>query len=588
MNVADAQQETKQARLWLRSLANASRMWVMLSVVVGLISGLLLILEMYCLAHVAYAAYIQHALRATLTPYFFTMLFLVCVRAGLAYIKEQLGFQASASVRQNLRMRLLSHINQVGPVVAGRLSTAAIVSSAVEQVDSLHEFFADYLPQMSLAVLMPAAILVFVFPLSYVCGAILLICAPLIPLFMALVGIGASSLQQKHFQTLARMGSQFLDLIQGLVSLKLMGKSRMQTREIFIASDLYRIKIMQVLKVAFLSSAVLELFAAASIALVAVYLGLGFINKGMHSHLWHVNLNLQSALFILLLAPEFFLPLRRLGAHYHAKQKAVGAAIEIAKIFSLKAEEKSIEKQMPWQLPEKVTLSFQQVGLRYQTNQQQALQDINLDIKAGEKLAVLGLSGAGKTSLLSCLLRFVEPSVGCIAVNDRDLQSIAKDDWLAAIAWLGQNPMLFRGSVRDNLLLAKPDATDNELRNASGQAKLSINLDHAIGDQNAGVSGGQAQRLALARVYLKDAPLMLLDEPTASLDAEHEKHVWSSLTSCWQEKTVVLLTHRLNYLEKMDRIVVLDEGRVIREFTSSEWRLFEKNKVETLYEGVMT
>lgn len=578
IGVTEFQQQSKQARQWLKMLAKASRIWVMLSVGIGLFSGLLLITEMYCLSHIVYAAYIQHRQRTALTNYFVAIVLMVCMRAGLAYLKERVSFQASATIRESLRVKLLTHINQLGPIAAGQLSTAVLASSVMEQVESLHEFFAYYLPQMSVAVLMPAAILAFVFPSSIVCGVILLVCAPLVPFFMALVGMGAASLEQKHFQTLARMSVQFLDAIQGLVTLKLLGKSRSQTEKILMSSDHYRVKTMQVLKVAFLSSGVLELFSAGSIALIAVYLGMGFINGGMHSHLWHTHTNLQGALFILLLAPEFFLPLRQLGMHYHAKAKAIGAAVEIANVLALKPAVGDEVEKNPWKVPERLSLSFTAVTVSYQKSHRPALDNVTFQVTAQEKIAVLGMSGAGKTTLLNSVLKFVEPTSGCIDINARALSTIGSEDWYQAVSWLGQSPTLFHGTIRDNLLLAKPTANDQEILSAlkfaeldQFVARLPCGIQTSIGDHHAGLSGGQARRLALARAYLKDAALLLLDEPTAGLDSRHEAMLWSSLESFWKNKTVLLLTHRLNHLENMDRVFVLDEGRLVKQVRRGEY-----------------
>jgi ATP-binding cassette subfamily C protein CydD len=348
---------------------------------------------------------------------------------------------------------------------------------------------------------------------------------------------------------------------------------------------------MKVLKLAFLSSAVLELFSAASIALVAIYLGMGFINQGADNHIWWslAGLNLQGALFILLLAPEFFMPLRELSTHYHAKADAVGAALEIAKIFEIEASQNENIA-----LNDKVSqINIQNLTVKY--NDKKALDDISFTIENNQKIAIVGASGAGKTTLINTLLGFIEydgsvvikvlPRLASQATPSAlegesvniELKNIEEKSWLKNISWLGQNASLFKGSIKDNLLLAKPDASDEELYSAIAQANLDkfINslpnkLDTQIGEQNIGLSGGQAQRLALARAYIKPHDLLILDEPTASLDKESKTIVINSLKSSWQDKTVVMLTHKLSFLECVDQIIVLTNGKIVQQGTFDE------------------
>jgi ATP-binding cassette subfamily C protein CydD len=304
------QDEKKSATRWLRSISKYITKWVYLSSFVGFAGSLLLIWQMYLLSYIVYQAYFHSAGVDQLKSSFIILLLIVFARALLAWLKDVISFKSSLKIRTLLRQKVLAHINELGPVHAGALSSAQLTSSLTEQIESLHDYLMYYLPQMNLAVFVPIAMLCFIFPISIVSGLILMVCAPLIPLFMALIGMGASSIHQKHFQTIARMNARFLDIIQGLTTLKLFGKSQQQLTKIHQACDLVRINIMRVLKVAFLSSAVLEVFAAASIALLAVYLGMGFLNAGMDNAMWWEldDMTLHGALFILLLAPEFFMP----------------------------------------------------------------------------------------------------------------------------------------------------------------------------------------------------------------------------------------------------------------------------------------
>ncbi len=348
---------------------------------------------------------------------------------------------------------------------------------------------------------------------------------------------------------------------------------------------------MKVLKLAFLSSAVLELFSAASIALVAIYLGMGFINQGAGNHIWWslAGLNLQGALFILLLAPEFFMPLRELSTHYHAKADAVGAALEIAKIFEIEPNE-SANQILDINIE---SINIKNLCVSY--GDKKVLKDISLEVKNCQKIAIVGASGAGKTTLINTLLGFIEydgsvvikvlPRLASQATPSTlegesvniELKNIEEKSWLKNISWLGQNASLFKGSIKDNLLLAKPDASEQELYSAITQANLDdfINslpnkLDAQIGEQNLGISGGQAQRLALARAYIKPHDLLILDEPTASLDKDNETKVINSLKSAWQDKTVIMLTHKLSFLECVDQIIVLANGKILQQGSFDE------------------
>ncbi len=572
----------KLATKWLRVESKLGKKFILSTVYLGFISGILLILQMYCLAHIADQVYIQKSTPSELTIYFAFIIAIIIVRAFLAWVKEKVSFKASAIIRQNIRGRIYKHIQRLGPVGILKLNAGQLVSSAIEQTEALNNYFVKYLPQMSIAVYIPLAILVFVFPISITSALLLLVCAPLIPLFMALVGMGAESLHQKNFAEISKMSQFFLDTLQGLVSLKLLGRSKDQSKAVFTASDEYRKKTMGVLRVAFLSSAVLEVFAAASIALLAIYLGMGFINNGTGNDIWWglKGITLEGALFILLLAPEFFLPLRELGTYYHSRAEAIGAAIEIQKVFDLKVNTNNVievKRIAKFDKQEEISLKLKNVSFRYDGTKNSALSNININIHPKEKIAIIGESGSGKSTFMNLLLRFIYLSSGEIVVNNTSLYGMSETDWYDNVSWLGQNPIIFSGTIRENLMLAKERSTDEELWSVLAQANLESTvrnlpdqLDTFVGENNTGLSGGQAQRLALARAYLKNTPLLLLDEPTASLDIENEKLVINAIEKNWMDKTVLLSTHRVSVLEKMDKILVLDEGVLIQFGTYKE------------------
>ncbi len=541
---------------------NLARGWVWLTVLIGVVSALLLILQLHYLAKIIDAVFIHHVTRQAVMTWLLWVLILIVLRAVLAWLKEIVGFKTSATIRQRLRRQILQKLTALGPILSQQKRTGEWVSCVIEQVEAMHGFFAQYLPQMWLSVMVPLIIVAVVFSFNWLAGVILLVTAPLIPLFMALVGMGAAAINQKNFQALSRMSAHFLDVLQGLNTLKLFNRSRQQAEQVQKVSDDYRKTTMQTLRIAFLSSGVLEFFAACSVALLATYLGLTLLGN---IHIGH-SVDLYSALFILLLAPEFFLPLRELSVHYHARAQAVGAAEEIIKLLNI-PHPLSIAATHP--LYPSFVITFQQVSFAYPTQKNPILDQVNLTVKPGEHIAIIGASGVGKSTLLNLLLGFLQPTTGTILIHDVALTVESMDAWRCHLGWLSQNPTLFRGSIRDNLLLAKPDATQTQLLQALEHAyaldfvqALPQGIDTLLGEQNLGLSGGQAQRIALARVYLKNPDVLLLDEPTASLDQDSQQLVMQSLQTYAHDKTLILLTHRLDTLKKMDRVLALSDGRL--------------------------
>jgi ATP-binding cassette subfamily C protein CydD len=560
--------KNKAALNWLRIQSRSGRKWLLVSVGIGLASGVLLIGQAYLLSRIVHDAFMEGITRSRLTPMFLWLLAIIAARAALGWSRELAGFKAGAAVRGQIRQALMQHIVDTGPVGISHLPSGSLVSNALEQVEAMQNFVARFLPQMALAALLPLVMLTFIFPISWAVGGILLVSAPLIPLFMMLVGMGAESISQKHFQTLARMSAHFLDVLRGLPTLKVFGRSKDQVREIQKSSQAYRRRTMAVLRVAFLSSAVLEFFSAISIALVAVYLAmyyLGYIDFGAG----HRTLDFASGFFILLLAPDFFLPLRELGAHYHARADAVGAAEEILKVFDQveTATPRSVAGVRP-SAPSRI--QFHQTGVHFDRTGQRGLKAIDITIEKGERVAVVGRSGAGKSTLIHLILGFVPPSSGRILIDGRSLADMDTAAWRRHCAWIGQNPVLFSGTLKENIALARPKATADRIASAARRAGVSEfsdrwneGLDTVVGEQGLGLSMGQAQRVALARAFVKDAPLLLLDEPTASLDKETEKRIIDDLDRWSKGRTLLIATHRPAALALADRILLLNQGELV-------------------------
>jgi ATP-binding cassette subfamily C protein CydD len=569
---ANRHTDAKTTQRWLFKQISPAKAWVGLSVGLGFASGLLLIVQAGFLARIIHSAVIDGKSRETLWPLFVALVGIYLVRSLLGWGREVSGFEASAKIRRQVRSAIMAHITRLGPTYVSGRNTGALASTVMEQVEGLHGFFAHYLPQMALAIMIPVAILTFVFPVSWVAGSLLMITAPLIPLFMVLVGMGAESVSQRNFQALSRMSAHFLDILQGLPTLKLFHKSQGEEKNVAQVSRAYRKRTMSVLRIAFLSSAVLELFSAIAIAMIAVFLGmtyLGYYNIGT----WGLPLTLSGGFFILLLAPEFYLPLRDLGTHYHARAEAIGAAQEILKVLALPVPA-SPEKPMVFEPSGGVELSFKDVHLAYDGGRRPALNGISFTINAGEKIALVGESGAGKTTVLDLLLGFLNPDCGQITANGICAYQLDPTSRLGNISWIGQDPALFYGSIRDNIRMGRPDATEEALVDAARSARvldftqsLPQGLDTVVGERGYGLSRGQAQRIALARAFLKAAPVLLLDEPTAGLDVENEYLVLAALDKLSAGRTVLIVTHRMADVEKADRILVMSGGRIVEQGT---------------------
>jgi ATP-binding cassette subfamily C protein CydD len=560
---------------WLVGNAGQAWNWMLFSFSAGFAGGLLLILQAFLLSKIIHAAFIDGLSRTALNPLFLTLGGLVVLRAGLAWAREVSGFHAGATVRREIRMALMHHIGTLGPVQTDGSHSGALSSAVVEQVEALQAFYAHYLPQLALAASIPASIAAFVFPISWAAAGLLLLTAPLIPLFMVLIGMGAETISQKHFQALARMSAHFLDVLQGLPTLKLLGRSRTEEGAIASVSEDYRRRTMKVLRVAFLSTAVLELFSSLSIALVAVYLGttyLGYSHFGTYAQV----LTLKQGLFILLLAPDFYLPLRELGTHYHARAEAMGAAGEILKVLCKHGPTtftglRSLDASTP------LTVDCRGIYFAYDTRKGQVLTDVSIKLTPGEHVALVGESGSGKTTLLNLLLGFVRPDQGQIRVNNIPLSDLAPETWYRALAWVGQHPMLFYDTIAGNIGMASPDATRAGIEDAARSAgvldfarHLPHGLDTRVGEKGWGLSRGQAQRVALARVFLKKAPILLLDEPTAGLDMDTARSVMKTIETMSKDRTVLLLTHRLDQLRSAHRIIVMAGGRLVEQGSYAE------------------
>ncbi|MEC4728053.1 cysteine/glutathione ABC transporter permease/ATP-binding protein CydD [Shewanella sp. D64] len=558
---------------WLKQQKGACGFYLNLTVLFGLLTGLALVVQAYFIATILNGVIMLELPRSQFTQEFFALLGLIAVRALLAFARERASFEAGKRLRCHIRSLVLDKLNELGPAFVKGKPVGSWASIVLEQVEDLHDFYARYLPQVLLAGFIPLTILVVVFPINWAAGVILLATAPLIPMFMVLVGMGAADANRKNFSALAKLSGHFMDRLKGLSTLKLFNRGNAEAKEIESASEEFRERTMSVLRMAFLSSAVLEFFAAVSIAVLAVYFGFSYLDHLNFGH-YGAELTLFIGLFVLILAPEFYQPLRDMGTHYHAKAQAIGAAEELMALLNYKLDNGDITQEGA-KFGE-AALGDVSLGLAIEAKELSVtsldgvslLGPISFTLKAGEHLAIVGPSGAGKTSLLNALLGFL-PYKGSLKVNGIELGQLDKVIWRRHLAWLGQEPQLFHGTIRDNVAMADPLMSDELVRQYLAQAKVldfveqqRKGLDYKVGEQASTLSVGQAQRIALARALGQNAQLFLLDEPTASLDSHSEQAVQQALKEAMAKASCLMVTHRLDQLHQMDNILVLDNGTI--------------------------
>ncbi|MBS9404107.1 thiol reductant ABC exporter subunit CydD [Halomonas sp. TRM85114] len=543
-------------RGWLAELAARERPLLFLASFCGMMAGGFTILQMGLLAWLLSQLLEAKAGLDILWPGFVALVTVVLLRAMAQWTQEAMALEASLRIRRRARAQLLDHLALLGPVrLAGRHS-ASLANQLVEQVEALDGYVARFLPQMRLAVAVPLMILGVVVWLDWLAATFLLISAPLIPLFMALVGMGAERLNRDQFAAVARLSGHFIDRVRGISTLQLFGRTREATRDVQQAADHYRRLSMRTLRLAFLSSAVLEFFASVAIAVVAIYVGfglLGYITYGPST-----ELTLFTGLLVLLLAPEFFQPLRSLSQHYHDRAAALGAAEGMVSLLTMPVDPGRVPGVESPPTPPGVLVSLEAATLTY-PGRGTILGPLTLTVRPGDILVVTGASGAGKSSLLQLLAGFVDPSRGrrCVMPGLR-------------FAWMDQRPLLIQGSLADNLRLAAPKVTDEAMRAAlerAGLAELLAALPEglatSLGERGIGLSGGQAQRLALARIFLSSAPLVLLDEPTAHLDADTEAELAVALNELAREgRSLVVATHHPALMRLANQRIDLGDARV--------------------------
>jgi ATP-binding cassette subfamily C protein CydD len=544
--------------------ARSVRIRLIAAGILGILASIPIIVSAYFLSQIVNDVFLEGSMLEEVRFRMLLILVLQLIRAALNWGSESMAADAAGKIKHALRVRTAAHLLALGPAYTRQERTGELSHTLTDGIEALDAYIRQYLPQIAKSAFIPILILFFVFPIDSLSGLIFLITAPLIPIFMVLIGDSAERLTRRQWVKLSRMSAQFLDVLQNLTILKTLGRSSEQGEAIDQASDQFRILTMQVLRVTFLSALVLEWLATISTAVIAVETGLRLLNG---------NMVFVDAFFILLLAPEFYQPLRNLALRFHAGMSGAVTAGRIFEILKTPNQLQSIPKSASTRIPHAPSdIRFEDIHAAYDSRARQALHGISFKIAAGKCLAIVGPSGSGKSTIAHLLLRFVQPDRGRIHVGKIALHTIDPAHWRTRIAWVPQNPHLFNTSIAENIRIAKPDAEQNQIVDAARQSfihdfiqNLPEGYDTPIGERGTRLSAGQAQMIALARAFLKDAPILIFDEATSNLDVERESQIQTAVKNLLQGRTGILIAHRLTTIQDADSIIVLSQGSILEQ-----------------------
>ncbi len=537
---------------------------LIITILSGIGAGLLTIAQAWVLSTVIDKVFLDQVPLNQVFSELLVFVFFSLVRAGLHWLSRERGGVLAGKIKIKIRNMLTRHLDTLGPLYTYGEKSGELNNTIYSGIEALDAYFSAYIPQLFFSAIIPISVLIVVFPFDILTGFVFLLTAPIIPVFMILIGKQAKSMTDKQWKSLSRMSAHFLDALQGLTTLKLFGRSKEESKNIFHVSDQFRQKTMGVLKIAFLSALVLEMAATISTAVVAVEIGL---------RLMYAKMAFQPALFILILAPEFYQPMRQLGAKFHAGMDGVTAAARIYEILETPVPQIRVKNTIA-ELTQQEILRFEDVSYTYPDAQGAAVEHLSFRIEPQSKVALVGKSGSGKSTIAALLLRFARPQQGTIFIGTKALQDIPEQDWLQHVSWLSQTPYLFHRSVAENILIARPQATHEEMIAAAKQARLDVFVQNLpdgyetiVGEEGSRFSGGQAQRIALARAFLRQAPLLILDEPTSNLDPRLDAEIQQSIRELSTGKTVLLIAHRLSSVTDADQVLFLEQGKIVESGT---------------------
>lgn len=526
------------------------------------------ILFAYTLANTTAQVFLGKASFQEVVPLLTVLLLSACGKVALRWHADVVAHDLTLIIQKSLQSRLLQALSLSGPIVISEAKTGELLTCFTEGIEQLDNYFAKFLPQFIAAIIIPLIILCIIIPIDYWSAIIFLFTAPLIPIFMMLIGQRAEAANRQQWLTLTTISNNFLDLLEGLTTLRIFNQSASQKQNIAQMSDCFRVATLKVLRVAFLSAFALELTATLSIAFIAVTVGLRLIDD---------QIDFKTAFFLLILAPEFYQPLRNLGSSFHTAMTGVAAAQKIFSFIKDSSQPVTDPSNKIALTPMNMTVEFKAVHYAYQTAREKALHGLTFTAPANQHTAILGWSGSGKSTILQLLLGFDRNYQGDILLGGVSIKNIDPQKLRSYSAYLPQSPHIFAMTVAENISIAKPTATLEEIIVAAKQAHIhdvvsNLTQGYAtlLGEGGHQLSGGQKQRIAIARAFLKNAPILLLDEPTAALDSKTAQQIDDALALLMQGRTVITITHRIISTAQADHIIVLQDGKTTEEGTYTE------------------
>lgn len=525
----------------------------------------LTILQAFFLSSIINEIFVNKKGIGSITTSIATLILIVILRGGVGFGLELYNRRTSIKIKANLRNNLINAFIKKGPIRLKDEKPGEIVTLVQDGVEGMEAYFSEFIPQIILASIWVPVIFIVAVSKDWISGLIMIFTIPLIPIFMMLIGMLADKSNKKQWKALQSMGGHFLDVLRGLPTLKLFGRSKRQAQIVEQISEDYRKATIEVLKVAFLSALVLEFIATLSTALISVSLGI---------RLLYSMINFRTAFFVLLLTPDYYQSMRLLGAKFHSAMSSISIADEVYLSLSERISEPLITTNKI--LSKDIKISINNLGFEY--NQGQAvLKNFSMDIPFGKKISLVGKSGSGKSTIISLIMGFIDGYSGNLRVNDVELSEISKEDWVNNFAYVPQNPKIFKTSVLENLAIARPTASYEEIMKITKITgvdyfvnKLPEGYNSIIGEGGISLSGGETQLISIARACLKDVKFVLLDEPTSALDPETERKVNAALEILVGGKTTLTIAHRIPTIINSDKIYVIEAGTIVEEGTHEE------------------
>ena len=550
----------------LLKLTSKTKSSFVISIFSGVIASAFTILLAYYLAKSINQIFLEEKSLLDVSNYIIIFIIAAILKAFFIWYEKSKIDVVVGDVKNNLREELNKKLFEDKGVILSNTKSGELSNTVIKGVEALDSYFSEYLPQLFLSALTPLLILIFILPIDILSGVVFIVTAPIIPILIYLIGSTAEELNRKQWKSLSRMSGHFLDVLQGLTTLKIFNRAKEEIKRIEEISNAFKSSTIKVLKIAFLSALVLELLSTISIAIIAVEIGL---------RLMYGKMDFESALFVLILAPEFYLPLRQLGARYHAGLEGIAAFKSVQKL--LKSNKSKSQKKSSHSKFQNGNIEFRNVSFTFPNRDNKTLDGISFKIEQGKTTAIVGESGSGKSTIINLLMQFLDPDSGNILIGKNNLQNISEDEWYKQVSWVSQTPHIFHKSILNNINIANENASKSEIVKSAKNAfihasivKLKDGYETIVGERGATLSGGEIQRIALARAFLKNSPIILMDEPTSSIDSIYEKGLITSIKKLCVGKTVVIVAHRLNTILSADRIILLSKGKIIGEGTHSE------------------